>query len=120
MAKMFGFDVHHGMSDGAEIIDQGDPVHSEAIANLCRPDNPRVVGKLQHVAHDRAGHGDGCGTRQGTADLLPERFPGGLQARMHVGAKRRGIAEARYAAMIDGGDGKPRMRASDIDRNEFH
>jgi hypothetical protein len=43
-----------------------------------------------------------------------------LQARMHVGAKRRGIAEARYAAMIDGGDGKPRMRASDIDRNEFH
>jgi hypothetical protein len=39
---------------------------------------------------------------------------------MRVRAKRRGIAEARHAAMIDVGDGEPRMRSSDIDRYEFH
>jgi hypothetical protein len=39
---------------------------------------------------------------------------------MRVGAQRRGVAEARYAAMLDGGDGKPRVSSSDIDRNEFH
>jgi hypothetical protein len=108
------------MSDGPEIVDQCHPVDAEAIANLRRPDDPGVVGELQYLAHDRAGHGYGCGTRQGTADLPAECFPGGLQARMRVRAQRRGISEARYAAMIDGGDSKPRMGASDVDRYEFH
>jgi hypothetical protein len=43
-----------------------------------------------------------------------------LQARVPVGTKRRGIAEVSHAAMLDVGDGEPRMRSSDIDRYEFH
>jgi hypothetical protein len=39
---------------------------------------------------------------------------------MRVRAKSRGIAEVRHAAMIDVGDGEPRMRSSDIDRYKFH
>jgi hypothetical protein len=39
---------------------------------------------------------------------------------MHVRAKSGGIAEVRDAAMVDVGDGEPRMRSSDIDGYEFH
>ena len=120
MAKMLGFDVHHRMSDGAEIVDQSDPVDAEPVANLRGPDDPGIVGQLQYVAHDRAGDGNGCGARQGTSQQLAERFPSDLQARMRVRAKSGGIAEARDAAMVNVGDGEPRMRSSDIDGYEFH
>jgi hypothetical protein len=108
------------MSNGAEIVDQGHPVDAEALADLRRPDDPGIVGELQHVAHDRASHGNGRGARQATPHLLAKRFPGGLQARVRVGAKRYSVAEARHAAMLDVGDGEPRVRSSDIDRYEFH
>ena len=90
------------------------------VANLRGPDDPGIVGQLQYVAHDRAGDGNGCGARQGTSQQLAERFPSGLQARMRVRAKCGGIAEARDAAMVNVGDGEPRMRSSDIDGYEFH
>jgi hypothetical protein len=117
---MFGFDVHHRMSDGAEIVDQSDPVDAEPVANLRGPDDPRIVGQLQYVAHDRAGDGNRCGARQGTSQQLAERFPSDLQTRMRVRPKSGNITEARDAAMIDVGDGEPRMRSSDIDGYEFH
>ena len=75
MAKMFGFDVHHRMSNGAEIVDQSDPVDAEPVANLCGPNDPGIVGQLQCVARDRAGYGNGCCARQGTFQQLAERFP---------------------------------------------
>jgi hypothetical protein len=34
------------MSNGAEIVDQSDPVDAEPVANLCRPDDPGIVGRL--------------------------------------------------------------------------
>jgi hypothetical protein len=117
---MAGLDIDHRMSDGTEIVDQGYSVDAEALAKLRRPDDPGIVGELQHLAHHRTGHGDGGGTRQGLPCPLAECFPGSLQARMRVGAERHGIAEARHAAVLDVGDGEPRMRPSDIDRYEFH
>jgi hypothetical protein len=39
---------------------------------------------------------------------------------MRVRAKSYGVAEARYATMLDVGDSKPRVGASDIDGYEFH
>jgi hypothetical protein len=108
------------MSDGAEIVEKSDPVDAEPVANLRGPDDPGIVGQLQYVAHDRAGDGNGCGARQGTSQQLAERFPSDLQARMRVRAKSRGIAEARDAAMVDVGNGEPRVGASDIDGYEFH
>jgi hypothetical protein len=39
---------------------------------------------------------------------------------MRVRAKSRVIAEARDAAMVDVGNGEPRVGASDIDGYEFH
>ena len=58
--------------------------------------------------------------RGSTSQLLAERCPGGLQTRVRVGVKGRGIAKACYATMIDLGDGESRLGAADIDRCKFH
>src|SRR5262245_12757907 len=101
MAKMLVFDVHHRMSDRAEIVDQGDPVDAEPVADLFRPDDPEIVGELQYVAHDRASHGNGRGSRQGTPHLFAESFPGGLHGRRPGTATRRLTRPRSTSAMAN-------------------
>ena len=116
MAKMFGFDVHHRMSDGAEIVDQSDPVDAEPVANLCGPDDPGLLvsfnaspmtGQATAMAAVRA-----AGHVPAARRTPPKRF-----ARLACVSvrERGGIAEARDAAMVNVGDGEPRVGASDID-----
>jgi len=77
MAEMLGPDLHHRMADRAEIVDQGHPVDAKTFGDQCRADDPGIVGELQHIARDRAGHGYGHRARQSTPQPFAEDLPRG-------------------------------------------
>ena len=120
MAKVARFDRHHRMADRAEIIDKGHPIDSEPVTDESRPDDPRIVGELQHLACDGAGYRDCRGARQRVSRPVAESLPRSLQAGISCGAEGDGLSELRDMTVGHLSDGKSRMCATDVDRNEFH
>src|SRR6185312_12776300 len=88
ITKMFTPDLDDGMSDSAEVVDQGYAVDAEPLGHHGRSDDPGIIGELQYFARDGASDGNGCGAGQSAPQLLAERFPCGLQACMIDGLQR--------------------------------
>lgn len=95
-----------GMADRAEIVDQDELVHLEALAHQRRADDPGIVGQLDQVAADRRGHGNGGRAGHGAIKGRAERLPRSLQAGIFGGLQGRGLAERDDTAFRDLGDGK--------------
>ena len=81
---MLPTDTHNRVADRTEIVDQRETIEAEPLADHRRPDDPRIVGELQHFARDRAGYGDGSVARQRRAPTAHRKSPmrsAGLHAR---------------------------------------
>src|SRR4029078_13408279 len=119
MGQMLLTDTNHRVADRPEIIDQRETIEAEPLADHRRPNDPRVVGELQHFAGDRAGDRDAGGARQGAPQLMTETRPCGLQACVLDGPERDRLAYVRYLSALDVGKGKPRMASPDISHHQF-
>src|SRR5215475_8984556 len=120
MVKMLAPDLNHGMAHRAKIIDQGNLVDSKPLGDHRRPDDPGVIGELQHFASDGAGDGYCCGAWQSTSELLAEGLPCGLQACMVLGLESDRLAEALDLSVFDIGKSEPRMASADIGSDQLH
>ena len=89
---MLPTDTHNRVADRTEIIDQRETIEAEPLADHRRPNDPRIVGELQHLARDRAGYGDGSVARQRAPQLITESRPCGLQACMLDSLERDSLA----------------------------
>ena len=67
------------MADRAEIIDHGEAFNSEFFGDQSWTDDPGIVGKLDHLAPNWSGYGDGTGPRQRLKLQGGKGFPGGLE-----------------------------------------
>ncbi len=79
VAHMFRTDANDRMTDRTEIIDQGNAVDAESRADHRWTDDPRIVGKLQHFACDRAGDRYSRSARERPPQLLTKCCPGDRQ-----------------------------------------
>jgi hypothetical protein len=118
-AEMLVAELRDGMGDGAEIVDQLEPLDLQLLAQQRRLDHPGIVGELQHLALHRAGNGDAGSSGKGAAEHRAERFPGGLQARMLRRLHGDDIAHGGDPAVGDPGDGEPRVGPANVDGDDL-
>jgi hypothetical protein len=120
MGQMLPTDTHNRVADRTEIVDQRETIEAEPPADHRRPNDPGIVGELQHFARDRAGYGDGSIARQSAPQLITESRPCGLQACMLDSPERDSVAEVRDLAVLDVGKRKPSMASPDVSHHQFH
>ena len=97
-ASSSGADHRDGMSDGAEIVEQGEPVEAEIGGERAPVDPPVAVHEGEDVALDRRGDGERGVARQGAAAVALERRPGRGEPGMLAGPVTLHLAEPRPRA----------------------
>ena len=85
VANMLVGERRHGMSDRAEIVDEAKRSTPEPLLDQRRPDDPRIVGQLEHLAADRPGEGHRQLVRQARS---PARAPNSSHAAGSSHARR--------------------------------
>ena len=106
--------VLHRMPDRAEVVDQDVPIDTEPFPDQRRPDDPGIVGQLDHLRPDRRGDRDRGGAGQGAPGEPPEMRPGELQAAMLGRLQRHRRVQPDDATVLDRRDGEAGMRTADV------
>src|SRR5690606_968664 len=109
----------HGMRDRAEVVDQRECLESELVVDRADVEDPRIVRHADRVAHDRRRDRYRGVARERGSDPAFELLPRRLQAGVVVGLERDRLADVDRAAGRDRGARETRVRAADVERDEF-
>jgi hypothetical protein len=102
------------VADGAEIIDDQQPVDADLRAKARGPQNPGIIGEFQQLAGDGAGDGETGGARRRPPELFGEGAPGLRQAGEILDPEHLRLVQADNRPAGDAGEGETRMGAANI------